>query len=66
MAGNKTTILFARKMELPDTPYYTLEVCEGKINQVKGKYNHAPNDEIKKFIAEFAKDKNLEYNEAVY
>ena len=66
MAGNKTTILFARKMEIPNAPYYTLEVCDGKINQVKGKYNHAPDDEMKKFIAEFAKDKNLEYNEAVY
>ena len=47
-------------------PYYTLEVCDGKIKQVKGKFNHAPDDEMKKFIAEFAKDKNLQYSEAVY
>ncbi len=66
MADKETTILFVRKKELPNAPYYTLEVRDGKINQVKGKYNHAPDDEMKDFVAEFAREKNLEYNKAVY
>ncbi len=35
----KTTIVFVRRKEQPDIPYFTLEYREKRVTQVQGKYN---------------------------
>ncbi|HIE1072380.1 TPA: PcfJ domain-containing protein, partial [Enterococcus faecalis] len=35
----KTTIVFIRRKEEPDKPYFTLEYREKRVIQVQGKYN---------------------------
>ena len=59
MAHKEGAILFIRKQDTPETPYYTMEVRNGSICQVRGACNCAPSQEVKDFVEEFAKAKNL-------
>lgn len=50
----ETNIVFIRKKEEPDKPYYTVEVAnDGHIAQVRGYKNCAPTDDVKQFMAEY-------------
>lgn len=58
MNRKETVILFLRKKESKDIPYYTLEVKEGKITQAYGKSDKKPDwEEVKPFIDAFEKAK---------
>lgn len=50
----ETNIVFIRKKEEPDKPYYTVEVAnDGHIVQVRGFKNCAPTDDVKQFMEEY-------------
>lgn len=50
-AKGALNIMFIRKKSEPDKPYYTMEVSvDGKIVQVRGKRNIAPNKEVEDLI----------------
>lgn len=50
-AKGALSIMFIRKKNEPDKPYYTMEVsADGKIVQVRGKRNIAPNKEVEDLI----------------
>ena len=47
-------ILFIRKTDAPDTPFCTMELStEGKVVQVRGYKNAAPNEEVRAFVEEY-------------
>lgn len=52
-------VLFVREKEAPNKSFFTVEVRDGKVLQVRGKYNSAPSDEVRQFITEFAQAKQL-------
>ena len=56
-ASGETTIFFIRKINKPDTPYYTLEMCKDVIIQVHGKNNRSPGADVKEFIEAFTSEK---------
>lgn len=57
--GN-TVICFIRRKEAPEESFFTSEVLNGQIYQVKGYTNELPKDEkLLKFIDKWAKAKNL-------
>lgn len=47
-AKGKTTILFIRRKDYPNTPFFTLEFKNGEINQLRGKHNKSASEEIEK------------------
>lgn len=56
MEKGRTYILFLRKKEDPDTPFYTVEITpEFKIIQRHGKYNKEGSEvtEVDSFLKEF-------------
>jgi hypothetical protein len=57
MAKGKLLILFVRRMENLDEPFFTLEVKDGLIIQCRGNGNMGMTEEVKKFADEFAKKK---------
>ena len=59
-AEGKTTILVIRQEDKPDTPYYTLE-WNGKVIQVRGSHNCAPNEKVAEFVKQFNKANDEEY-----
>lgn len=59
MASGLGFILFVRDENEPSKPFYTVEVKDGAIAQVRGKFNCAPTDEVKSFIKAFAQAKQL-------
>lgn len=59
MASGLGLVLFVREKEAPDKSFFTVEVRDGKVLQVRGKYNGAPSDDVRKFISEFAQAKQL-------
>lgn len=59
MAKGLGFILFVRNENEPSKPFYTVEVKDGAIVQVRGKYNCAPTDEVESFIKAFAQAKQL-------
>lgn len=52
-ARGEDAILFIRRTDAPDEPYYTLELDEGHMTVLQnlGKYNCAPTDEVTAFVA---------------
>jgi hypothetical protein len=62
MSKGVSLILFIRKVEDPDTPYFTMEVRGTSIQQYHGIYNDARNPvpkEVKEFVKVF-KDRKLQ------
>lgn len=60
-ANGSTNILFIRKMSEIDKPYYTVEIKDNKIYQVRGKNNRSASDDVKEFIEAY-KEKILNEN----
>lgn len=55
-----TTVLFIRFAETPDEPYYTMEVKNGAVTEVKGYSNTAPTEpEVIELLNEYCKVKKL-------
>jgi predicted RNA-binding Zn-ribbon protein involved in translation (DUF1610 family) len=52
----KSTILFLRRADKPQKPYYTIEIGKSEIAQCRGKNNCEQTDEVKKFLAQFEKE----------
>lgn len=57
------TILFIRKKEKPDEPFFTLEIRHKKMQQCHGKCNCNMTPEIINFMKSFCKEKGIIYNE---
>lgn len=53
VARRECVILFIRRAEEPDKPFYTMEIRNGKVVQVRGRGNHAPTPEVEKFLAQW-------------
>lgn len=54
-ANGVTNILFIRRVENPDTEFYTVEVCNDTVIQVRGKRNRTQTKEVEAFMKEFIK-----------
>lgn len=53
-AGGVLTILFIRKADNPEAPLYTMELGnDGRIQQVRGKYNRDPTKEVLGFVEQY-------------
>ncbi|SKA97402.1 PcfJ-like protein, partial [Gemmiger formicilis] len=50
VAAKKCLIVFVRRVEEPKKPYVTVEVRNGKIEQIHGDHNSDPTEEVKKFV----------------
>lgn len=57
MVAGDTCILFLRDKADPDTPYYTMEVKDGRVIQCRAKYNGAMTEEVEAFVEKFKKIK---------
>lgn len=55
VAFNETTILFVRNEEKLDQPFYTMEVKDGRVVQLRGENNCAPTDAVLGFERGFCK-----------
>ena len=51
MAEKQTMILFLRHAEAPKKSFFTIEVCDGKVAQVRGMQNCGPTSEVESFMA---------------
>lgn len=60
MARGDCAILFLRQEKEEDKPFYTVEVKDERIIQVRGAHNHAPAPEVKAFLAVWEKKKHLQ------
>lgn len=58
-ANGETIILFVRKAEEPENPYYTMEIKKRKITQCRGYENDGMTPEVKRFIQVFAEEKSI-------
>ena len=56
MVAGETCILFIRKKEEQDKSYYTVEVKDNEVIQVRGKYNVAPSEDVEEFMKVFKKN----------
>ena len=50
VAAKKTIILFLRRSEAVDKPFYTVEVLHGKVSQVRGAGNQVATPEVNAFM----------------
>ncbi len=50
VAKHQTTILFLRKKEEPDKPYYTIEVKQNMVYQIRGDHNCGTTEKIDRFM----------------
>ena len=55
----RTCIMFIRKKEKEDESYFTVEILDNQIVQVKGKFNCVPKSDVKDFIKSWAAAKHL-------
>lgn len=62
VAAGTTEIMFIRKADKPDKPFYTLELKKKKVVQVRGKDNRDPSNDVSKFIEEWASNFNIQYS----
>lgn len=61
VADGETEILLVRKTEKPDIPYVTVEVKDNRVVQARAEHNHTPAEEVKKFLAKWAKKNKIQY-----
>ena len=54
-----SVILFVRELSKPDKSFYTMEVVNNTMIQCRGFGNKETTPEVKSFITQFAKEKNL-------
>ena len=50
VVNGESIILFLRKMEDPDTSFYTMELRDGKLAQIRGQNNAAPTPDVNQYI----------------
>jgi hypothetical protein len=50
MVEGKGYILFVRKSDAPNVPFYTAEIVNGVIRQCRGENNEDMSDDVKKFV----------------
>ena len=55
VADGSTTILFIRKRENPSAPFVTAEFSGGRVVQIRGYKNRAPEQEVLQFFEEYKK-----------
>ncbi len=55
VAEKRCIILFLRRTEQEDKPFYTVEVRHQKVVQVRGEYNAKATEEVKSFIEQWEK-----------
>lgn len=60
VARGACAILFVRKVKAKKTPFYTVEVRDGRIVQARGNNNCAPTPEVKQFLDAWEKKKLLD------
>lgn len=60
VARGACAILFVRKAKAKKTPFYTVEVRDGRIVQARGNNNCAPTPEVKQFLDAWKKKKLLD------
>lgn len=56
-----TDVVFCRKSDELQKSYYTVEIRNGKITQVRGRFNEPATQEVKEFMKLYAKEKELVY-----
>ena len=59
VAKNECTILFLRKEEEPDTPFYTMELRAGAVRQLRGDGNCDPTPDVTAYMELWKKEKLL-------
>ncbi|AVK84427.1 hypothetical protein C3943_13035 [Lysinibacillus sp. B2A1] len=66
-ADGQTTILFVRNIKEPDESFYTVEVKDGKVWQIRGFKNKPATEDVQAFVDEFKKQKltNMKVRKAV-
>lgn len=52
-AEGKTNLFFIRKIDEPNTSFYTMEIVDDKIIQVRGEGNCRPDEQVSEFIQKF-------------
>lgn len=57
MAARETIILFIRKKDKIEDPYFTIELRKGELRQVRGLRNCDTNKEVKQFVEKFKEAK---------
>jgi tRNA/tmRNA/rRNA uracil-C5-methylase (TrmA/RlmC/RlmD family) len=60
----ETVILFIREKETLDSPFYTMEVKNGKVVQVRGKNNCDMTTQVKQFVESFKRNRLLDESES--
>lgn len=65
VARGETMILFVRKVDNPEEPYFTLEYANGRVVQCRGKNNCAMTKEVKAFAMAFERKMKLAENKKV-
>lgn len=50
VAKGQTTILFVRKANAPDKPYFTMEYRDNKVVQLRGNRNQEAPEDVKQFV----------------
>lgn len=55
VAKGQTHIFFVRRVEEPDTPYFTMEYNKGRVIQCRGSHNCEMPQSVKTFVAAFEK-----------
>jgi len=58
MVEGKGYILFVRKADAPDVPFYTAEIVDGVIRQCRGEGNDDMTDDVKKFVGHWQTNLN--------
>lgn len=62
VAKDTTEIMFIRKINEADVPFYTLELKNKKVIQVRGSHNCDPDDSIKAFVNAWAEKYKIKYS----
>ena len=63
VASGDTTILFIRKNDNLDRPFYTLEIRDGKVRQCHGLCNSNMTPDIEEFLKEYCSKKEIQYKD---
>lgn len=50
VAKGETTILFVRKADAPNQPYYTIEFKNDRVLQLRGLRNQVPTEDVQQFV----------------
>ncbi len=59
VASNETVILFLREKKQPDIPFYTIEVMDGEVAQIRGQNNCRPTPKVESYMEIWKQEKLL-------